>query len=356
MSAATESKKVSADNQKAHGYGSIGAPFQFSIDNENQVDELTNNLTPLQRARQLEIPSREAVLRRDYSVQKFWSKNGRLLEQAWKEWSVNPQEPGCKLPSLDETVFAPTLREAVFEAWRNPDSEHNVRKAWKEVAPGVYSCQFFDPKELHRVRAYLDSAAEANIATRQPYGIVLNRKGFMLDERSVGYLAIPAFQDFYQKLLMDTFMRPLGRLFYPDYIQRADDSQTFGFTIAWQAGTNTDKNIHQHSDASALTLNINVNDPQEDFEGSSLYFVDQQTGKKHVVHFNPGEAIMHRGSVPHASLPITKGERRNMVLWLYGEQGQYSHFPYPSRMSAQERWKKPAEDEALPPKDNWSPF
>lgn len=178
----------------------------------------------------------------------------------------------------------------------------------------------------------------------------------MIDPRSIGYLAIPQFQAFYRDL-MDTYMRPMGRLFFPQYIQAQDDSETFGFSIQYQP--TTDNSIRGHSDSSSLTLNINLNIPNgdESWEGSSLYFVDRSTGKKNLVNFAPGVAIMHLGAIPHAALPITSGERSNLVLWLYGKGGRRAHYPYrpEEQMSREERWTKPAQD-SCEPLDRWTPF
>ena len=255
------------------------------------------------------------------------------------------------MPELDDSLFDPKLREAVAAAWKDPENfEARVKALWKEVAPGVFMCQFLDPVKLEKLRAYLEKAAEANIPTRPPYGIVLNRKGFMLDQRSVGYLAIPQFQDFYQNVL-DSYMRPIARLLFPEFLTPAMDSESFGFSIQYQAAT--DKSIRPHSDASSITLNFNLNLPSESFTGSSLYFYDN--GQTHTVEFAPGVAVMHRGATMHAALPIESGQRTNMVLWLYGKHGQTSTYPHGGpNLSPRARWTKPEASNG--PVDKWSPF
>ena len=35
--------------------------------------------------------------------------------------------------------------------------------------------------------------------------------------------------------------------------------------------------------------------------------------------FRPGDAVLHLGGQYHAALPITEGERINMVVWLHGK-------------------------------------
>lgn len=259
------------------------------------------------------------------------------------------------LPVLGDSHYHPKLREAIEAAWKDPKKEHLARDLWQEVFPGVYQCQFFDPDEVHVIRECLDKASDAGIPTRPPYGIVLNRNGFMLGTRSIGYIVIPDFQTFYRDL-MDTYMRPLGRLFFPEYIHADEDSETFGFTIQCQAGK--DQSIRQHSDSSSLTLNINLNLlTGEDYSGSSPHFVDPATGEKNMVSFAPGVAIMHRGATQHAALPRTSGERSNMALWLYGKDGQTGYYPYrpEEQMSAEDRWTKPTEKE-YDAMDSWAPF
>ena len=67
----------------------------------------------LDRARALELPSRDEMLRRDPSVQHFWQTNRALLEQAWDEWE---RADGADLATLDESLIAPGLRAAVAGA------------------------------------------------------------------------------------------------------------------------------------------------------------------------------------------------------------------------------------------------
>ena len=165
------------------------------------------SLTPLQQARDVERPTREEMLQRDFSAQQFWSQNKDLFQDAWAEWEA---EAGDRTPALDASLYDPQLRAAVEAAWDDPSKEAAVRDLWKEVFPGVYAVQFFDPERLKDLRAYLDLVAEAGIPLRPPYGIVLNRGGAMLDRRSEGYLAAPGFQTFYQGL-MDRYMRPVSR-------------------------------------------------------------------------------------------------------------------------------------------------
>ena len=292
-------------------------------------------MNPLEHARAVARPTSEAMLERHPSVHNFWKDNETVFEDAWREWEAAGGNRGIQ---LDRSLYAPELREAIEQSWADPNQESHVKDLWTEVFPGVYKAQFFDPERLVNLRSYLDHTADAGIPLRPPYGIALNRGGAMLDQRSEGYLAAPVFQAFYHDL-MDHYMRPISRLLFPDVY--GYDTQTFGFSIRWQAGKDT--TLRPHTDASAVTLNINLNSPGEIFSGSAVRFMDPVDRKVASLTFESGTALIHHGSVPHASEPITEGERHNFVLWLYGDHGQ---IPQPGAtinpVSPTARWTVPA--------------
>ncbi|SEK46442.1 hypothetical protein SAMN04487910_0587 [Aquimarina amphilecti] len=311
----------------------------------------------LVQARDLSLPSREASLKRDPSVSHFWISNRKLLEDAWAEWEIENKD---NLLVPDETLLDPKLRKAINDAWENPEKENAVADLWEEIIPGVYVAQFFDLERLADFRNYLEDVVNSEIPRRAPYGIQLNRYGIMLDPRSEGHLAAPNFQDFYNTM-MDRFMRPIARLLLGTY---GYDNQTFGFSI--QYNPDKDKDLHAHTDASAATLNININLPDEEFTGSQVDFHDKTTGKTIQTIFEPGKAIIHTGNVPHATHPITSGQRSNLVVWLYGDQMQIprggansygsagnasSSVDVSENISPRERWNVPES-----PKDTFAPF
>lgn len=297
----------------------------------------------LQQARTLILPTREEMLARSPSVQNFWDNNRELLESAWNEWENNEQLSEL----IDENIISSALRGAVNNAWANPDNESAVKELWQEVSPGVFQCQFFEPEKLAGLRQYLSAASNAEIPLRPPYGLVLNRNGAMLDKRSEGYLAAPNFQIWYQQI-MNKYMRPIARMLFPEIT--GSDSQTFGFSIQYQAGKDT--SLRLHTDASAATLNINMNLPDEKFTGSEVDFFDPTTRKTNRTSFKPGVAMLHRGNVAHAAQPITTGERSNLVFWLYGERGFVPTSSIaPNKLSAAQRWK-----ENGIPADKFAPF
>ncbi len=311
----------------------------------------------LAEARALTLPSREASLKRETSVSHFWNTNRKLLEDAWAEWEIENKD---SLLIPDETLLAPRLRKAINEVWENPEKENAVADLWEEIIPGVYVAQFFDLDRLAEFRTYLEAVANSQVPKRAPYGIQLNRYGMMLDPRSEGHLAAPNFQAFYNDI-MDRYMRPIARLLLGTY---GYDNQTFGFSI--QYNPDKDKDLHAHTDASAATLNININLPEEKFTGSEVDFYDKASGKTVQTTFEPGKAIIHSGNVPHATHPITSGQRSNLVVWLYGDRMQIPRGSTSSyggannsastvvateNITARQRWSLPDG-----PKDTIAPF
>ncbi|MCT4580338.1 MAG: 2OG-Fe(II) oxygenase [Flavobacteriales bacterium] len=311
----------------------------------------------LAKTRELILPSREASLRREASVSQFWNSNRKLLEEAWKEWEIENKD---NLLIPDETLLDSQLQKAINEAWENPEKENAVADLWEEIIPGVYAVQFFDPERLGVFRNYLEELVKSEIPTRAPYGIQLNRYGMLLDPRSEGYLADPGFQTFYNNII-DRYMRPIARLLLGTY---GYDNQTFGFSI--QYNPDKDKDLHAHTDASAATLNININLPDEEFTGSQVDFYDKNTDQTIQTKFESGRAFIHRGNVPHATHPITSGQRSNLVMWLYGDHMQiprggdssYGNLGNnllevikPENITAQQRWSLPES-----PKDTSAPF
>ncbi|MEL6694158.1 MAG: 2OG-Fe(II) oxygenase family protein [Pseudomonadota bacterium] len=288
----------------------------------------------LQRAREVSRPSRNDMLMRAPSATRFWLENDHLFKDAWVQW--DQASPNGDLLRAEE-IFSEPLRRAIAQAWDDPSSEAAVKDLWEEVLPGVFQAQFFDPEQIAKLRAYFDRVTDADIPLRPPYGIALNRGGAMLDERSPGYLAAPSFQAFYRDI-MNTYMRPVARLLFPETF--GYDGQTFGFSIRYQPDQDT--SLQPHTDASSVTLNINMNLPNETFEGSELNFYDKASGEVKQWSFQPGIAVIHRGSVPHAAQPITGGERSNLVLWLYGDGGRTPAAQVADQsVSAEERWTVP---------------
>jgi hypothetical protein len=288
----------------------------------------------LQRARQLQAPIPTSTLYGETEGSDFWFNHSSLLLHAWREWEVQQN-----LTALDDAILIyKPLRDAVQSAWKNPQNENQVRQQWELLAPGVYKYQLLNPRSIHLIREHVDAASfDSGIPTRRPNG--MNRYGLILYPNDTdGSVSLATFDAFLESLL-DTYIRPMARTLFSEYISQnnKDDMNAYAFTIRYQQGE--DVSLEEHSDASLYTLNVNLNLPQEDYQGSSLYFVDQH-GEKTNVTLKPGEALLHLGMTRHASLPIQGGSRINMVVWLYGQDGTVRIAPYEphERLTSKQRW------------------
>lgn len=62
----------------------------------------------LERARAIDLPTREAMLQRAPSVQQFWDNNKGLFSETWKEWEASAE--GSQLDFDDSLLDARLVR------------------------------------------------------------------------------------------------------------------------------------------------------------------------------------------------------------------------------------------------------
>jgi hypothetical protein len=323
----------------------------------------------------------------------WWLQHEDLLQQAWEEWTgivSAPSRTSAKLPSLNDTLINPILRALVRQAWNDPTTEleDDIKSLWDEtmssspMTPSHFDeastnnvlvhKQLFTREGVEAVRTHLDAYMDSQIPLRRPNA--MNRYGILFDPSVPGSVGSTTPLMVFLTELVDEYIRPLGRLFFPSFVGEDDDAKFYAFSIRYSA----DEDIHlkEHSDASVVTLNLNLNLPHEDFSGSSIYFVRpstkksgsdnfQQQGEKsqrkhqqqltantsvtvpiedcrQEIRFGPGMALLHRGMTRHAALPLENGSRQNLVVWLYGRDDSVRIAPYEvhEQLTLQQRWEK----------------
>ncbi|KAG7337656.1 hypothetical protein IV203_030963 [Nitzschia inconspicua] len=308
-------------------------------------------------AAQLQPPETSVTAGGEAEGSEWWLGHESLLKQAWKEWEDAMIEEGS-LPLLNSSLIHPELRHKVYECWRNPtaDSEEHLRRIWNETIASrlVFSYKNLLTEEgVEAVRIHLEAIATSNIPRRRPNG--MNRYGVLLDPSIPGGIAHSPLHLFLDMLVND-FVRPLGRLFFPSHIHLDDDANYYAFTIRYSSSE--DLQLKEHSDASVITLNLNLNLAKENYDESSIYFVtdDVQTKvdgdndvlskrmkkHRHELQFEPGMALLHRGFLRHGAMPISSGQRHNLVIWLYGKDGSVRFAPYElhEQLSREQRWSQ----------------
>jgi len=265
------------------------------------------------------------------------------------------------------------LSKVIDEAFANPSSENEstVRSLWsspfkhadntiQHLPDGVYATQLLTQSGIAFVRSLLDKAVASGIPTRRPNG--MNRNGIILDRKVNGAVPYSVLIDLIERQIINRVLRPVGRLLFKEYVGCSDDIEYFAFTIRYDGDiadddTPRDIKLNEHRDASVITLNVNLNLPDERYSGSDVYFREfphtdskEKTlnNNKTLIGFYPGVAIIHLGAHRHGSIPIlqpneTKDDsvmRYNLVIWLFGEHGDVRIAPYApeEQMNAVERW------------------
>ena len=312
--------------------------------------------TALHAAQNLEVPKVTSTSQGESEHMEFWESHEELLKTAWEEWSSSSKLSSTKsssalLPPLEESeVINSTIINRINEIWENPtkEKEERFRKDFiEQPLEGVHAIKkFISVEGIRQIRQHLQAVESSQIPTRRPNG--MNRFGIVMDDETPGgvwYWELAQFR----KFVVDSYVRPLGRMLFPELAGNVeDDSSAYAFTI--QYSNDHDIELKEHSDASVYTMNINLNDPdnkseQDRYEGSSLIFRNDTTNVQEEIALEPGMAILHRGLHRHQALPISKGHRLQLVIWLFGNQGYVRFAPYESQeqMTVEQRWTKPPE-------------
>ncbi|MEE6504087.1 hypothetical protein FKM82_005061 [Ascaphus truei] len=136
--------------------------------------------------------------------------------------------------------------------------------------------------------------------TMNNYGVLLNELGF---------------DELFLTPLREKYLQPLASLLFPDWGGgRLDSHRAFVVKYA----LHEDLDLGGHYDNAEVTLNVSLG---KEFTDGNLYFSDMRqvpanerryTEVEHVF----GQGILHRGQQVHGALPITSGERWNLIIWM----------------------------------------
>ena len=324
----------------------------------------------------------------EFENESFYNEHGPLIHEAWKEWETSHATALSDFNNVikDEGWLDASLASSIDAAFVNPteESEAAVKSIWSnksQVLPkGVYATQLLSSKGIAYIRNLFDHAAASGIPTRRPNG--MNRHGVIVDRNVYGAVPVEPLVKVVEEII-DRIVRPVGRMLFQDRIGCDDDLDYYAFTIRYDGAENEndddvnassthqskDMELKEHRDASVVTLNINLNLPEEGYGGSEVFFRgypsadgsgsevfaatknDEDDGG--TVTFNPGMAIIHLGAHRHGSLPITTahsssdnagqtaGKRFNLVIWLFGRNGDVRIAPYleSEQLNAAQRWR-----------------
>jgi len=258
----------------------------------------------LAHARRLPQPQPVVKTNGVFEDWQFWDQHDELLRAAWREYG-----------RADAAVYAfpsaPMLHPLTAAAIES-DDVGALRAALVEEAPGVYALPLLSHDGCARLLAEMRRMQTSGIPCRRPNG--MNRYGLILSD-----LGCEALLDG----LCSRVAAPLGERLYPEWVGTDDCAETYGFSVSYELGG--DVALAEHADTANLTLNLCLG--SEGFSGGELSFKGvrftptEHQQEKAVVAQRPGWALLHLGGHKHAALPLTGGERTNLIVWCTGKDG-----------------------------------
>uniref|UniRef100_UPI0037E8B57F 2-oxoglutarate and iron-dependent oxygenase domain-containing protein 2 isoform X3 n=1 Tax=Semicossyphus pulcher TaxID=241346 RepID=UPI0037E8B57F len=205
-----------------------------------------------------------------------------------------------------ESYLAPKFRQIVEHCRSRDISEERLLDVVvEEAAARVYRFPVFEKSFCEQLLEELEhfeqsSAPKGRPNTMNQYGILLNEMGF--DE---GF--ITPFREHY--------LQPLASLLFPDCGGSCLDSHK-AFVVKYDL--NEDLDLSYHYDNAEVTLNVSLG---KDFTEGNLYFGDMKQvplGESECseVEHRVTEGLLHRGQHMHGALPISTGQRWNLIIWM----------------------------------------
>ncbi|KAM9330887.1 2-oxoglutarate and iron-dependent oxygenase domain-containing protein 2 [Gastrophryne carolinensis] len=207
---------------------------------------------------------------------------------------------------LQESFLAAEFLEAVHFC-QSPEASLDGLFTLVESFPDkrIYRLPVFTPWFCNVFVEELEHFEKSELPKGRPnsmnnYGVLLNELGL---------------DDSFITPLREKYLRPLVSLLFPDWGGSCLDSHK-AFVVHYSLEKDLDLSCHY--DNSEVTLNVSLG---KEFSDGNLYFSDMRevpdnerryTGVRHV----PGQGILHRGQQFHGALPISSGERWNLILWM----------------------------------------
>jgi len=324
VTSAAENRKMECSN------GNVVSSSSCSLSAQKDATS-TSSLSALARAQALDAPTPHSSVGGEYEDHEWWVSHEDLFSKARQEWGrLHPElyDAQDHVETFEERFVRNEFRNRFRNVWVESSVEHetSVRDLFQETnAPGVYGFQMFTDEFHQLFMEELDYQISSGIPLRRPNG--MNRYGAILSELGLDSIVT---------VMIDRYFRPVGQLLYPEFMGTKDAEEHFSFVVRYKM--EEDVELAEHTDASVVTINLCLGKPG--FEGGSLYFKGlrwmnnelNENGaalptdtaafaQRNEIVMEPGMGIIHLGRHEHAALPLTGGERTNMIVWLSGEHG-----------------------------------
>ncbi|GFS98513.1 2-oxoglutarate and iron-dependent oxygenase domain-containing protein 2 [Nephila pilipes] len=275
----------------------------FKFLNANQFfkdyGEILSNMgynTTIKRDHLLKEVTKEIDRRKNLETHALERK--KILQQLYKPIETN-------VLNLQENFLDPSFINIVNAA-KSLDFEEIVQLLDViSEEKQLYGFSVFSQAFCKQLIKELDHYQESSLPKGRPNS--MNKYGVLLDELG--------FHDHFSQVLRTKYLDPLAKILFPEWRGNELDSHKI-FTVGYKI--NEDLELGYHYDNSEITLNVCLG---KLFEGGDLYFGDMKTipiaeSSCILIHHKVGYGIFHRGQQLHGALPITKGERQNLIIWL----------------------------------------
>ena len=267
---------------------------------EENAELLANLTLPMQREL---IANLEAETQRRRSQPEIAEVRKRRLAREY-----TPLHP--ELWTLKEEWLHPDFVSLVRGAQAALDGTAGMSSGWQpppQISEGVYALPVLSERFCSLLCEELDALAASGLPCGQPNS--MNRFGALLDE--LGFT--PGFTD----PLMRDWLRPLCAALPPlAAVGGASLDMHRAFVVRYRLGE--DESLSTHFDNAEVTLNANLGVHFED--GELLFYGHKDSaGAAPVAGYDwaehpVGHGVLHLGQNVHAALPITSGDRRNLVV------------------------------------------
>uniref|UniRef100_A0A1A8DV75 2-oxoglutarate and iron-dependent oxygenase domain containing 2 n=1 Tax=Nothobranchius kadleci TaxID=1051664 RepID=A0A1A8DV75_NOTKA len=210
---------------------------------------------------------------------------------------------------LQETYLTSEFKQLVEYCRSRNANKEGLLLLLKVAAPRVYRLPVFEKHFCEELVEELEhfeqsSAPKGRPNTMNHYGIPLNELGF--DE---GFVTP----------LREQYLQPITSLLYPDCGGHSLDSHK-AFVVKYDMKEDLD--LSYHYDNAEITLNVSLG---KEFTDGNLYFGDMrqvpisETECTEVEH-EVTTGLLHRGQHMHGALPVSGGQRWNLVVWMRASQ------------------------------------
>jgi len=348
--------------------------------------------SPLICARSLasHIPQPLTTIDGEYENSEWWDTNEQLFNEARKQYGPKNLLLYQFNEEFEKTYIEPSLYAIINSLYSDmemikqfPTFSSSILKEKEKIildqhlylttVDDVYKLKIFNEKFCIDMINELKHWEISGIPMRRPNG--MNRYGAILSEINM---------DMIWKQIINKYIRPLSQMiFHKDAIDD-DFTDHYGFIVNYKL--NEDLSLATHADASTITLNLCLS-PKSSFQGGGLTFGDIRFQSNHkvkdqsnniteniiksennhnnnnnnnnnnknelhsnIVHQNndcgSGSVLLHRGQHLHSANQLIQGERANLIVWCYNDNGVVRVSPYEvnEQSTLLTRWKAISEN------------